>query len=496
MFSETGKEQRGTAAWRISLWGSIAFALGTAVVFCFLQHFLATEIQDRADSWLSGELGVLADIAERTSPSHLHDTIIREVAELASREVPRDGAGASALNQSVFFLQLSRDGAVQIYTGAGSDKEVASRVFRSDVTPERPTDLRIQGMADPFRVAEATLQSGDHIYLALSRQHQRKVLRRLRIDFAVIWFAIIVLGSSILYLTTRRMLRRIQAITETTETIGRNNLSSRVPLAGTNDEISRLSVTLNRMLDRVETSVQQLHAMSDALAHDLRSPMTSLRGKLELAQLRDEHGVRDSAIGQCIEEVDRLSSLLNTSLDVTEASADALRIRKECFNLSETLQTLVELYEPVFAHAGLRLYVNNVETIQIMADQALVQRLLSNLLDNELKHLRNGRTASITLSQDDASALLRFEDDGEGFPPDLLPYIFNRYVKGPTSSGFGLGLALVSAVTRSHDGFASASNKPGSGACIEVSLPLVSRTESTGKRQAGGWASRKLARTR
>lgn len=497
MFSGTDREQRGTAAWRISLWGSVAFAIGTAVVFFFLQHFLAAEIQDRADSWLTGELGVLADIAERTSPTHLRDTIIREVAELASREVPRETQGASATNRSVFFLQLSPEGAVEIYTGPGSEEDVAARIFRSDVTPDRPTDLRFSNVAAPFRVAEATLQDGDRIYLALSSEHQREVLRRLRRDFTVMWFTIIVLGSTILYLTTRRMLRRIHAITETTETIGRNNLSSRVPLSGTNDEISRLSLTLNRMLDRVETSVQQLHAMSDALAHDLRSPMTSLRGKLELAQTRDEHGERDSVIGQCIEEVDRLSSLLNTSLDVTEASADALRVRKEIFDLSETLQTLVELYEPVFAHAGLRLYVNLVQSVHVSADQALVQRLLSNLLDNELKHLRSGRTASITLTQEDKNVLLRFEDDGDGFPPDLLPSIFGRYVKGPSSSGFGLGLALVSAVARSHDGSATASNKRRGGACIEVLLPVLSRSEHPGSRkQTRDRASAALARAR
>ncbi len=482
MFSRIADRQQGTAAWRISVWGSIAFAVGTAVAFCFLLQFLAIEIQDRADSWLTGELGVLAEIAERTTPDRMQDTLTREVAELASREVPNDNTGASAPYRAVFFLQLSKDGTIKTHTGAGSDLEVTRAVVRSDLTPERPTDIRIPSFDVPFRVAEATLDNGDHIYLALSSQHERKVLNRLRLDFAAIWFTVIALGSTIIYISARRMLSRIQAITETAETIGRNNLSSRVPVSRSNDEISRLSLTLNGMLDRVETSIQQLHAMSDALAHDLRSPLTTLRGKLEITLLRDDHGERDSAVGQCIEEVDRLSSLLNTSLDVSEGSADALRIRREHFDLSGTLQTLTDLYEPAFAQVGLRLHVRSMEQTYIQADHSLMQRLLSNLLDNELKHLRSGRTASVVLDQDAGSVCLRVEDDGEGFPTDLLPCVFDRYVKGPASSGFGLGLAFVSAVARSHDGSAVASNKPGGGARIEVRLPLEPQAQASSAR--------------
>src|SRR5579875_3133611 len=297
MFSRIANRQRGTAAWRISLWSSIAFAVGTAIAFWFLQQFLANEIQNRADSWLTGELGVLADVAERTPPNRIHDIVVREVAELASREVPHDETAAGSVDRAVFFLQVGEDSEVKLHTGAGSSEQVAEAIRRSDLTVSKPADIAIPGFEVPFRVAEAKLTDGDSIYLALSSRHERKVLHRLRRDFTALWFTIIALGSTIVYVSTRRMLDRIEAITETAETIGRTNLTSRVPVAKTNDEISRLSSTLNRMLDRVETSVQQLHDMSDALAHDLRSPLTSLRGKLELALLREERGERESGMG-------------------------------------------------------------------------------------------------------------------------------------------------------------------------------------------------------
>src|SRR5579875_3105224 len=104
MSSRTGRSKPHSAAWRISLWSGVAFAVGTAIAFWFLQSFLAHDIQKRADSWLTGELGVLADVAERTPADKLHDAVVDEIAELASREAPRDDGAPGTLNRSVFFI--------------------------------------------------------------------------------------------------------------------------------------------------------------------------------------------------------------------------------------------------------------------------------------------------------------------------------------------------------------------------------------------------------
>lgn len=467
-----------TAAWRITLGGSIAFAIGTAFAFWFLQQFLAHEIQNRADAWLTGELGVLADVAERTPANQLHNTVVREVAELASREVPHDETGTGPMSRAVFFLQTSATGELKLHTGAASGPVAVQAVLQDRHNPELPADVAIPGFRVPFRVAEARLTNGDRIFLALSSAHEQNVLHRLRVDFGVLWFLIIALGSLIVFVSTRRMLHRVQVITETAETIGRTNLSSRVPMTQSNDEISQLSSTLNRMLDRVENSVQQLHAMSDSLAHDLRSPLTSLRAKLELALVGEEQERRDVALGQCLEELDRLSALLSTSLDVSEASADALRMRKEDLDLDEVLQTLAGLYEPAFAHAGLALVVRSTGPAHVLADPTLIQRTLSNLFDNELKHLGPGHTVTMALTQPGGHVHLAIDDDGEGFSPELIPNIFERYAKGPHSAGYGLGLAFVSAVVRSHEGSVVAKNAPKGGAHIEITLPQARARQS------------------
>ncbi len=474
MSSKTADARPRSAAWRISLWSGVAFAIGTAIAFWFLQSFLVHDIQNRADSWLTGELGVLADVAERTPANQLHDAVVDEIAELASREAPHDEASPGAINRAVFFIETSSDGQLKLHTGAGVGTADALAVKTSSVSPGRPVDVAISGFRVPFRVAEAQLANGDRIYLGLSTRYERKVLRRLRIEFASLWCAIICLGTFIVFFSTRRTLYRIQVITETADSIGRRNLRSRIPALARNDEISRLSLTLNKMLDRIEASVQQLNTMSDALAHDLRSPITAVRGKLELALMSRDPDQREEAIVRCIDELDRVSSLLSTSLDVSEASADALRLKKEPIDLDYTLRAMVELYEPSFAHAGLNLVFSSPGAVSIDADAALIQRIVANLLDNELKHLAPGRTVTVSLQQLRDRVKVTVEDDGPGFPEELLPRLFERYTKGSNSQGHGLGLALVSAVVRSHDGTVLAKNTALGGAYISFELPANS----------------------
>jgi signal transduction histidine kinase len=452
----------------------VAFAIGTAIAFWFLQGFLANDIQNRSDSWLTGELGVLSDVAERTPGDRLHEVVIREVAELASREVPHEESIPNAMARAVFFIATTPQGGLLLETGAGNGLENLKAIQSTRMDLTTPKDVAIPGFTVPFRVASSKLPTGGRIYLALSTSYEQRVLLRLRIEFAILWCAIIALGTGIVFVSTRRMLHRVQLISETASLIGRSNLRSRVPAESTGDEIAQLSLTFNGMLDRIESSVQQLHTMSDSLAHDLRSPMTSMRGKLELALMSESESVREEAIISSIEELDRLSTLFNTSLDVSEANADALRLRREPIDLETMVRSMVELYEPSFAEAGLSLQLRSHGPAIIDGDFSLIQRTLTNLLDNSLKHTQSGTSVIVTVHHEGTRAVLRVEDNGSGFPSELIPRLFERYVKGAASSGHGLGLAFVSAVVRSHDGQVQAGNSDEGGASITIEFPALS----------------------
>jgi signal transduction histidine kinase len=329
---------------------------------------------------------------------------------------------------------------------------------------------------------------GSHIYLGLSERDELRVLKKLRLRFLLLWLLVVLLGFGIVFLTTRRMLSHVRRITEAASRIGHSDLSERVPATRRNDEVSQLANTLNRMLDRIESSMHQLHTITDALAHDLRSPLTAIRGKLEvsLAAMNDEESAEQ--IVSAIEELDQLTDFLNKSLDVAEARADALRLTRTEIDLSQLLETMVDLYEPSMTERGLHIRLSNENGVTVFGDEGLIHRMIANLLDNELKHLGSASNVEISLQCIDDMASIVFEDDGNGFDPDVLEHLFIRRVKGKTSTGHGLGLAFVDAVARAHNGSAEVENRGIGGARIKVSLPLASartRHQLTTVAQAG-----------
>ena len=135
-----------------------------------------------------------------------------------------------------------------------------------------------------------------------------------------------------------------------------------MPTTQHNDEIGQLSLTLNRMLDRIESSVHQLHTITDSLAHDLRSPLTAIRGKLEMSLSEGRQSAQaEPMIVSAIEELDRLAEFLNASLDVAEARADALRLTRSEIDLDEMMRVMIDLYEPCMSERGLRMQLRSGE---------------------------------------------------------------------------------------------------------------------------------------
>jgi signal transduction histidine kinase len=270
------------------------------------------------------------------------------------------------------------------------------------------------------------------------------------------------------------MLGHVRKINQAASRIGESDLSSRVPTIRRNDEIAQLALTLNRMLDRIENSVHQLHTITDTLAHDLRSPLTAVRAKLEMSLTAGTKAEESESIVSALEEIDRLSEFLTKSLDVAEAKADALRLVRVSLDLDDILKVMVDLYEPCMAERDLKIEMRGIEAAKISADAALIHRMFANLFDNELKHLPASATVTISLQRSELTAILIVEDDGPGFGDDVYSHIFERRVKGRSSSGTGLGLAFVEAVVRAHGGSIEASNRSEGGARITITLPLAS----------------------
>jgi signal transduction histidine kinase len=461
-----------SAAWRISLWATLAFACGAMLVFVFLHRFVAQDIQRRSDAWLSGEVEVLGDVAERTPKDALYGRVVGEVAELAGKEVPNRLPSGSSSDDSVFFLQTGSDGSLKLWVGAGNGAPNLKAIKARTILPDQPIDLHVTGFAVPFRVASLRVDDGTSIYLGLSERDELRVLRSLSMRFTLLWLLLVLLGFGIVFFTTRRMLSHVLEITQAASGIGHSDLSTRVPTTPRYDEVGNLSRTLNRMLDRIENSMHQLHTITDSLAHDLRSPLTAIRGKLEMS-LSAAPGDQAEPIVSAIEELDRLTEFLNQSLDVAEAKADALRITRTAIDMDELLSVMIDLYEPSMSERGMQIKLRSSGPVRVTADASLIHRMIANLFDNELKHLPAACTVTIHLKAENGAASLVLEDDGPGFAPEVLLHLFERRVKGAQSNGHGLGLAFVDAVARAHGGTVLACNREYGGARIAIRLPLA-----------------------
>jgi signal transduction histidine kinase len=463
-----------TAAWRLALRSTLVFAAGSAAVFSIMYVMVAHTVRERSDSWLMGESETLRQVALSTPRDALYDRIVEEVAELATQEVSWGSNGEHVGGNTVFFALTGDPSHPPVWVGPHDSRKFLDALNAPGTPPRSPVSIRVPGWKAPFRVVSVNMApSAGRLYLGLLDSSAIHLLRQLLLRFFLGWVCMVAFGFLITLYGLRRMLKRVDAITGAAASIRTDDLGTRVPAGHQQDEVARLARTFNNMLDRVSASVNQLRTLTDSVAHDLKSPITSVRGSLEIALSLDDREQAAELIASAIEHLDRLSEVITTSLDVAEADGGALRLHREDASLSHLLNRVAELYAPAFADRQQHLTVAASVSAPVWVDVALCNRMLSNLMENELHYAGPGAHVSFVVSAEDGVARITLEDNGPGFAPDLLPRVFQRFVKGQDSEGHGLGLAFVSAVAVVHGGRAVAINRNQGGAQIVVEIPLA-----------------------
>jgi signal transduction histidine kinase len=503
MFSRISRNFYRTSAWRLALRSTLVFAVGSAVVFLAMYFVVARAVQERSDSWLIGESETLKQVALTTPRDALYDRIVEEVAELASQEVSYDGSGHHIQGNTVFFAETDGASHAPVWVGPADRAKFLSALHDVNVSPAHPASLRMPGWREPFRVVAVEMKpEGGYIYLGLLDSAAAVLMRHLLIRFALGWACMVAFGFLITLAGLQRMLRRVDAITGTAASIRSDDLSTRVPVANQRDEVARLARTFNNMLDRISSSVNQLRTLTDAMAHDLKSPITSVRGSLEMALSLDDRMQSSELVAGAIEQLDRLSDVITTSLDLAEADGGALRLHLRAIDLGELVGRVTELYAPAFAENHQLLTLQAPHGIYAELDVSLCTRLLSNLMENELRYGGEGSQVLVSVTHTERAVSLTVEDTGPGFSAELLmaashaegvslsttPRLFHRFVKGNESKGHGLGLAFVNAVAVAHGGRALARNRSvsdplGTGAQLVIELPLAGRTDAAEQSQ-------------
>ena len=471
MFLRKAESPGGSAAWRIAIWPTVAFALGSAVAFAIMYLLIARDISKRSDAWLSGEAAVLADVSANTPRDALYERLVEEVAELASREVP-DASDSRGEHQSLVFFLQRIPGQETIFVGPSPKDRFVLAIQNSSLVPGVPGNVQVPGWGKAFRVVYQARSEGGGLYLGFADVGGAQMLDRLTRRCLIVWGVTVALGFLITWLAAHRTLTRVEQITETVSRIGSEELGNRLPEGPHFDEISRLSRTFNRMLDRIQSSVSQMRVLTDSVAHDLKSPVTSIRGSLEVALSDADQRQWRERVAEAIDGLDRLSQMLNTTLDLAEADAGALQLRKEPVELAEAVRQFVDLYQPSMAERRHEV-ITDLRPMMVEADLSLLNRTIANLLDNEIAHLPPGCRIHVSVRAREGEAQLSVEDNGPGFPPNLRARVFRRFVKGEHSTGHGLGLAFVDAAIQAHGGHVQIADSERGGAVIVVSLPLI-----------------------
>jgi signal transduction histidine kinase len=464
---------RPTAAWRISVWTTVAFSLCSAAAFVIMYLLVARDVQRRSDAWLLGEADVLTEVAANTPRDTLDTRLVQEVAELASHEVIEAEPSSDQPSQSVFFL-LTRIGRDPVWVGPEPKALFMNALSgASGQPPDTPATFVVPGHPLPFRVVWDKGPDGSRLYLGFADTAANALMHRLVERSVLIWCAMALIGFAISAAGAFRTLQRVEQISETVARIGTEELGRRLPEPLADDEIARLSRTFNRMLERIQRSVYQIRVVTDSVAHDLKSPVTSIRGSLEVALLHGDSEDWRERVADAVEKLDRLSQTLNTALDLAEADAGALPLKLEPLDLGALVEHLSDLFQPSIADRQHKLRCQVQPGLLIEGDPSLLSRTIANLLDNEVAHLPQGCQISVTVRQSEHYAELILEDDGPGFPEELRARAFERFVKGQQSSGHGLGLAFVHAIVQAHGGCVKIGDSSSGGAQIRIKLPLV-----------------------
>ncbi|MGH7087264.1 MAG: HAMP domain-containing protein, partial [Stellaceae bacterium] len=285
-----------------------------------------------------------------------------------------------------------------------------------------------------FRVEEKTLHDGmaEHNALAsvfvlpggfrllVGRDLDDAAAFRARITHTLAWSALLTLAFGVAgaVLMTRHMLRRVDAVNRTSESIINGDLTQRVPLSGSGDEFDQLASNLNTMLDRIERLMQGMRQVTDNIAHDLRTPLARLRARLEVTLLEKPDAQRyGDALRDTIAEADRLLGTFNALLSIAEAEAGARREAWSVVDLAEIARSVAELYEPVADENGLVLAAATDTTVPVRGDRHLLSQAIANLLDNALKYASEG-AVRLSVRGTGEQARLEVADTGPGIPAD------------------------------------------------------------------------------
>ena len=447
---------------------TVVFVLLGGLTLLFLRHYLEANL---LDTQARRAQQIAATLVARSSRSN-EDSLGAQVENLYSPEA-----------NDRFIRITHADGSLVYASGAPHDARFDPSLVSLAAPGEGAGARKIELPGGSLLVAARLAAGADGTRYrvevgtpgAATEQTLAHVLMMLSVGLPLT-VAVAVGGGFVL---VRRALEPVEHMGRTAEAITQHNLSERLPVVRSGDELERLQVSLNRMIERLEAAIHGSKQFVADASHELRTPLTVMRGELEaLAQDRQLKGETREALGSVLEEVDRLAEIVEglfalSRLDAGEAHSEWVR-----FDLAELVGSTAGQMSLLAEDKRVRLTTAVATPVFVEGDRARLKQVVVNLLDNAIKYTPGGGEVALNVRREGALAVFEVTDTGAGIAGDALPHVFKRFYRVDDSrsregGGAGLGLSIVKSICAAHGAEIEVTSAPGTGSTFRLKQPLA-----------------------
>lgn len=428
---------------------SLGVAMMSGLIIALLGFATYRFVHEEIECQINQRIRTEADALLAHHKRHGFAALVDLVNALDHRSTPEDVSyleGADIKGRSMGYIVADASGQRR----AGSLVANVPPPGWSEFVPFHSPD-GVPGMAQAINVA---LPGGGRLVVAADRAVVDQMDLKLLVLFLGAFALILVVGTAAVIGLGRLVRGRLSTIEGSAEAIMAGDLSRRMPLDGSAEEFDRLAMILNGMLDRIQTLMNNLKQVSSDIAHDLRTPLNRLRGRLEEAERTATEPIQQERLAAAIRDADDLLDLFSSILAISEIEGQTVRSRFQSVELHEVIGEMAEAFRPAFEQAGMSI-MPATAPMAISGDRQLIQRCLANLLDNALAHTPPGTDVTISTEARDGQVALTIADNGPGVADGDRERIFQRFARldhSRSTSGYGLGLNMVAAIAAAHGG--------------------------------------------
>ncbi len=387
----------------------------------------------------------------------------------------------------VYLLTDGTGGVMEISTiyqslGPESPETIAAFVREQSKKQKPVWTTRYNSQGQPFLLRSGVVYDEGHhepyfVAMGSPLSQNRKLLVDLTWQYTWLIPIVVALGSILGWFLAGRALNPVMEVASAAQRISGSNLSLRIPERGAGDELDYLIATFNRMIQRLESSFQQIRQFSTDVSHELRTPITAIRGQLEVALFTAKTTEQyHEAMINSLQDVERLSQIVRALLLLSQAESGQLALQKTRLDMTALVRDVVDQFQIVAESKQVTLTEDLIPACEATVDRVQIERMLSNLVSNAMKFTGPGGEIRVKLDCHGGEVSLVVEDTGCGISPEHLPHIFDRFYRVPyrhagTEHGLGLGLSFVAWIAKAHEGTVKVDSSPGQGTRFTIRFP-------------------------